>query len=60
MLESGIYVSKGLGRAEAVRGNVIRGNTISGHMMKSRCIVAGPGVRLAENSIGANACEDSQ
>jgi hypothetical protein len=58
MLESGIYVSKGLGRVEAVRGNVIRGNTISGHMMKSRCIVAGPGVRLGENSIGANRCED--
>jgi len=59
MLESGIYLSKGVARMEEVRGNVIRGNTISGHRMKSRCIAAGPGVKLGNNSIGANLCEDS-
>jgi hypothetical protein len=58
MLESGIYLSNGVVRMEAVRGNVIHGNTISGHKMKSRCIAAGPGVRLGENSMGSNACED--
>jgi hypothetical protein len=58
LMESGIYVSKGLGRKEAVRGNVIRGNKITGHEMKSRCIAAGPGVRMGENSIGPNVCED--
>ena len=58
MLESGIYLSKGVVRMEEVRGNVIRGNRISGHKMKSRCIVAGPGVGLRQNSIGVNTCED--
>jgi len=58
MLESGIYLSKGVVRLEAVRGNVIRGNIISGHKMKSRCIQMGPGVRAGENSIGPNTCED--
>jgi hypothetical protein len=58
MLESGIYLSKGVVRMEEVRGNVIRGNTISGHEMKSRCIAAGPGVNLKQNSIEKNTCED--
>lgn len=58
MLETGIYLSKGVVRMEEVRRNVIKGNTISGHKMKSRCITAGPGVRLDQNSIGPNTCED--
>jgi hypothetical protein len=58
MLETGIYLSRGVVRMEEVRGNVIRGNTISGHKMKSRCIAAGPGVNLKQNSIGPNTCED--
>jgi hypothetical protein len=58
MLESGIYLSKGVVRMEEVRGNVIRGNRISGHKMKSRCIAAGPGVQLKQNSIFGNTCED--
>jgi hypothetical protein len=58
MLESGIYLSKGVVRMEEVDGNVIRGNTISGHKMKTRCVAAGPGVSLRQNSIGPNTCED--
>jgi hypothetical protein len=58
MLETGIYLSKGVARVEPVRDNVIRGNTISGHKMQSRCIAAGPGVKLSENSVGQNTCED--
>lgn len=58
MLESGIYLSRGVVRTEKVQGNIIRDNKISGHKMKSRCIEAGPGVRLKENSIGPNSCED--
>jgi hypothetical protein len=58
MLESGIYLSRGVVRMEDVRGNIIRDNTISGHKMKSRCIAAGPGVSLARNSVGSNSCED--
>jgi hypothetical protein len=58
MLESGIYLSKGMVRMQEVQGNVIRGNTISGHKMKSRCIAAGPGVNLSQNSVGENTCQD--
>ena len=58
MLASGIYLGKGVARMEEVRGNVIRGNKISGYEMKSHCVVAGLGVRLGENSIGSNVCED--
>lgn len=58
MLESGIYLSKGVVRMQEVRGNVIRENIISGHKMKSRCIKAGPGVSLTQNSIASNTCED--
>jgi hypothetical protein len=58
MLETGIYLSKGVVRMEPVRGNVIRGNTISGHKMKSRCIATGPGVSLGQNSVGQNTCQD--
>jgi hypothetical protein len=58
MLETGIYLSRGVVRTEDVRGNVIRGNTISGHKMKSHCIAGAPGVNLAQNSIGPNVCED--
>jgi hypothetical protein len=58
MLESGIYLSRGVVRREEVRGNVIRGNEISGHKMKSRCIEVGPGVDLKQNSIGENTCQD--
>jgi hypothetical protein len=58
MLETGIYLGRGVARMVETRGNVIRANKISGHKMKTRCIAAGPGVSLAANSIGANTCED--
>jgi hypothetical protein len=58
MLESGIYLSRGVARMVETSGNVIRGNKISGHKMKNGCIAAGPGVSLAANSIGPNTCED--
>lgn len=58
MLESGIYLGRGVARMTETRGNVIRGNTISGHEMKTRCIVAAPGVSLAANSIDGNKCTD--
>ena len=58
MLESGIYLGPGASRPEPVRGNVIRDNEISGHKMKSRCIVFGPGVSRAANTIEKNTCSD--
>ena len=58
MLESGIYLGRGVARLTETRGNVIRDNTISGHKMKSRCIIAGPGVSLGTNTIQGNDCSD--
>jgi hypothetical protein len=58
LLQSGIYLSRGVGRYEPVRGNVIRGNTISGHGMQQRCVAAGPGVRLTDNVILENRCSE--
>lgn len=58
MLQSGIYLGRGVVRMEDTRGNIIRANRISGHKMKTRCIVAGPGVSLGANTIHGNACSD--
>jgi len=60
MLESGIYLGRGVARLEETRGNTIRGNTISGHGMKAHCIEAAPGVALAANTIQGNVCSDSE
>ena len=56
MLESGFYLGKGVARLEETTGNVIRGNEISGHQMATRCIVTGPGVSKAANTIDGNRC----
>jgi hypothetical protein len=60
MLESGIYLSRGLGHAEETRGSVIRDNVISGHKMKSRCIAFGPGVMPQANTLQGNTCSDDE
>ena len=58
MLESGIYLSRGVARTEDTLGNVIRDNRISGHEMKSRCVKFGPGVSRESNSVASNTCSD--
>ena len=58
MLDTGIYLGRGVARLEETRGNVIRGNHISGHMMKARCVGFGPGVTRASNTIESNTCSD--
>lgn len=58
MLESGIYLSRGVARLEETRGNVIENNTISGHRMKTRCVQFGPGVSPALNTVDSNTCSD--
>jgi hypothetical protein len=58
MLQSGIYLGRGVARMEQTRGNVIRDNEISGHKMKARCIAAAPGVSLAANTVKGNTCSD--
>jgi hypothetical protein len=59
MLESGVYLGRGVARLEQTRGNLIRDNRISGHGMATRCIQAGPGVSLAANRIERNRCWDA-
>lgn len=58
LLQSGIYLSRGLKRPQDTRNNVIRENLISGYKMKTRCIAAGPAVPLHQNQIEANECAD--
>jgi parallel beta-helix repeat protein len=58
ILTSGVFLSRGLARLEDTTGNVIRGNRISGYKMKTRCIVFGPGVSRAANTIEGNTCAD--
>jgi hypothetical protein len=58
MLESGIYLGRGVARMEETRGNIIRDNHITGHKMSTRCIHAGPGVSLASNTVERNQCAD--
>jgi parallel beta-helix repeat protein len=58
MLDTGIYLGRGVARLEETRGNVIRGNHISGHMMKARCVGFGPGVARALNTVEDNTCSD--
>ncbi len=58
MLQSGIYLSRGVARLEKTRGNIIRDNEISGHGMKARCIGFGPGVSRRANTLGNNLCSD--
>ena len=59
MLESGIYLGRGVARLEETRANVIRDNRISGHGMARRCIQTGPHVSLAANNIEHNQCWDA-
>ena len=58
LLTAGVYLSRGLARLEETTGNVIRGNRILGYKMKTRCIVYGPGVSRAANTVEGNTCAD--
>lgn len=58
VLDTGIYLGSHAEHPALARGNVIEGNTISGWKMKTRCIQAAPGVKLADNEIKNNTCTD--
>jgi hypothetical protein len=58
MLQSGIYLGRGVARLEEAKGNVIRNNTITGHKMKSRCVSIGPGIVPTANTVESNTCQD--
>jgi hypothetical protein len=56
VLETGIYLGSHAEHPAPARGNLIEGNTISGWKMKTRCIQAAPGVKLADNTVRKNVC----
>jgi hypothetical protein len=58
MLQSGIYIGRGVARMEEAKGNVIRGNTVTGHKMATRCVNIGPGIPAGANSVESNSCQD--
>jgi hypothetical protein len=58
MLQSGIYIGKGVARMEETKGNVIRGNTITGHKMSTRCVTTAPGIAAGANTVESNTCRD--
>ncbi|MEO7143885.1 MAG: right-handed parallel beta-helix repeat-containing protein [Bryobacteraceae bacterium] len=59
LLETGIYLGRGIRRLQQTTGNTIRGNHITGYKMKTRCILTGPGVSRAAQTIQNNVCEDT-
>ncbi|MEO5924309.1 MAG: right-handed parallel beta-helix repeat-containing protein [Bryobacteraceae bacterium] len=58
MLQSGIYIGKGVARLEQTKGNVIRGNTITGHNMVAHCVNIAPGITTGTNTVESNSCRD--
>jgi hypothetical protein len=59
MLQSGIYLGKGVARLEQTSGNVIRGNEVSGRQIAAHCVVTGPGVSRSANTIADNRCSST-
>ncbi len=61
MLRSGIYLASHAARPARTAGNVIAHNVIRGFgMISTRCVVAGPGVKLLDNHVRANKCDSTQ
>jgi hypothetical protein len=58
MLRSGIYLGRGAERPAPARSNTIEDNEISGFQMKTRCVVAAPGIEASWNVVRANKCSD--
>jgi Right handed beta helix region len=63
VLRAGIYLGRVAAewaqkRADSSRDDVIRDNVITGYKMKTRCIMAAPGVSLKASTIQGNRCED--
>jgi hypothetical protein len=58
VLASGIYLGSHAEKPAPARHNRIEGNVISGWKMKTRCVQAAPGVKLADNTIKGNICTD--
>jgi hypothetical protein len=58
LLETGIYLGRGVLRPNAARDSRIEDNRVTGYRMRDRCIAAAPGVDLAKNRVSGNQCEE--
>ena len=58
ILDTGIYLGSHADRPAPAEHNLVEGNTISGWKMKTRCIQAGPKVKLSDNTVRNNVCTD--
>ncbi len=58
LLRSGIYLRDKAHRAADTRDNIVEDNEISGFGMGARCVVVGPGVKVAQNRVANNNCTD--
>ncbi len=56
-LRSGIYLGRGAERPDPARNNRIENNELSGYGIPNHCVVAAPGVSLADNIIAGNRCK---
>ena len=57
LLQTGIYLGRGILWREPARDIVVEDNEISGFQMKASCIGFAPGVQAAENTVRGNRCE---
>lgn len=58
LLETGIYLGRGVLRPNPARNSRIENNRITGYKMGDRCIAAAPGVELAGIRISGNQCSE--
>jgi len=58
LLQSGIYLGRGVLRPNPARESLIRDNLITGYRMRERCIVAAPGLDRRANLLEGNRCRD--
>ena len=58
LLQTGIYLGRGVLRANPARESLIRDNLITGYKMATRCIGTAPGLNARANRIESNRCRD--
>jgi hypothetical protein len=63
VLQAGIYLGRVAAewaqkRAAPSRGHIIENNIVTGYKMRTRCILAAPGVSLKASTIRNNRCSN--
>jgi len=56
LLESGIYLGRGVLRPNPARHSRIENNRITGYRMRDRCIASAHGVEMGRNQVSGNQC----